>query len=56
MIHIYILDYTVCRICHASIACGSEDEIETYITDKLGFDLFDINYMVSDTELNLTEL
>lgn len=59
MIHCYILDYSACQIHHAEIPYieyTTNDVIESYIQNQLGFNLDEISYMLSDDKLTIHEI
>lgn len=58
MNHCYIFDYTTADIYHTKLpdSMSTNEEIENYLSDKLGFQLDCIHYMITESELGIIEL
>ena len=58
MTHCYIFDYTTADIYHTKLPdiLINNEEIESYLSDNLGFKLSDIHYMVTESELGIIEI
>lgn len=58
MIHCYIFDYNTADIYHTKLPdiLITNEEIESYLSNNLGFQLSAINYMVTESELGIIEI
>ena len=58
MIHCYIFDYSTADIYHTKLPNSliTNEEIESYLSNNLGFKLSTINYMVTESELGIIEI
>ena len=59
MRHCYIFDYNTADIYHIKLSDSitvSNEEIESYLSNNLGFQLSTIHYMVTESELGIIEL
>lgn len=58
MRHCYIFDYTTADIYHTKLQdiLITNEEIESYLSDNLGFKLSNIHYMVTESELGIIEI
>lgn len=58
MNHCYIFDYSTADIYHVKLSdsISTNEEIESYLSNNLGFQLDCINYMVTDSELGIIEI
>ena len=58
MKHCYILDYSTADIYHIKLSdiLTTNEEIESYLSNNLGFKLSTIHYMVTESELGIIEL
>lgn len=59
MKHCYILDYSTADIYHIKLSDSitvSNEEIESYLSNNLGFKLSNIHYMVTESELGIIEI
>lgn len=59
MTHCYIFDYNTADIYHTKLPDNistSNEEIESYLSNNLGFKLSTINYMVTESELGIIEI
>lgn len=58
MTHCYIFDYTTADIYHTKLPdiLITNEEIESYLSNNLGFQLDTINYMVTESELGIIEI
>lgn len=59
MRHCYIFDYSTADIYHTKLSdviTVSNEEIESYLSDNLGFKLSNIHYMVTESELGIIEI
>ena len=58
MKHCYIFDYSTADIYHVKLSdsISTNEEIESYLSNNLGFQLDCINYMVTDSELGIIEI
>ena len=59
MRHCYIFDYNTADIYHTKLPDNitvSNEEIESYLSNNLGFKLSTINYMVTESELGIIEI
>ena len=58
MNHCYIFDYSTADIYHTKLSdiLITNEEIESYLSNNLGFKLSTINYMVTESELGIIEL
>ena len=58
MRHCYIFDYSTADIYHTKLSdiLTTNEEIENYLSNNLGFQLSTIHYMVTESELGIIEL
>lgn len=58
MKHCYIFDYSTADIYHVKLSdsISTNEEIESYLSNNLGFKLSTINYMVTESELGIIEI
>ena len=59
MKHCYIFDYSTADIYHIKLSDSitvSNEEIESYLSNNLGFQLSAIHYMITESELGIIEL
>ena len=58
MKHSYIFDYSTADIYHTKLPdiLITNEEIESYLSDNLGFKLSTIHYMVTESELGIIEI
>ena len=58
MIHCYIFDYSTADIYHTKLPdiLITNEEIESYLSNNLGFQLDTIHYMVTESELGIIEI
>ena len=59
MNHCYIFDYSTADIYHVKLSDSitvSNEEIENYLSNNLGFQLDCIHYMVTESELGIIEI
>ena len=59
MKHCYIFDYNTVDIYHTKLPDNistNNEEIESYLSNNLGFKLSTINYMVTESELGIIEI
>lgn len=58
MKHCYIFDYSTADIYHTKLPdiLITNEEIESYLSNNLGFQLDTINYMVTESELGIIEI
>ena len=58
MNHCYIFDYSTADIYHIKLSdiLTTNEEIESYLSNNLGFQLSTIHYMVTESELGIIEL
>ena len=58
MRHCYIFDYSTADIYHTKLPdiLITNEEIESYLSDNLGFKLSTIHYMITSNELDIIEL
>ena len=58
MRHCYIFDYNTADIYHTKLPDSliTNEEIESYLSNNLGFQLDTIHYMVTESELGIIEL
>lgn len=58
MEHCYIFDYSTADIYHVKLSdsISTNEEIESYLSNNLGFQLDCIHYMVTDSELGIIEI
>ena len=58
MRHSYIFDYSTADIYHTKLPdiLITNEEIESYLSNNLGFKLSTINYMVTESELGIIEI
>ena len=59
MKHCYIFDYSTADIYHIKLSDDitvSNEEIESYLSNNLGFKLSTIHYMVTESELGIIEI
>ena len=58
MSHCYIFDYNTADIYHTKLpdSLTTNEEIESYLSNNLGFKLSTINYMVTESELGIIEI
>ena len=58
MKHCYIFDYNTADIYHTKLPdiLITNEEIESYLSDNLGFQLNTINYMITESELGIIEI
>ena len=58
MKHCYVFDYSTADIYHTKLPdiLMTNEEIESYLSNNLGFKLSTINYMVTESELGIIEI
>ena len=58
MNHCYIFDYSTADIYHTELPDSliTNEEIESYLSNNLGFQLDTIHYMVTESELGIIEI
>ena len=58
MNHCYIFDYSTADIYHTKLPdiLMTNEEIESYLSNNLGFQLDTIHYMVTESELGIIEI
>ena len=58
MRYCYIFDYSTADIYHTKLPdiLITNEEIESYLSNNLGFKLSTINYMVTESELGIIEI
>ena len=58
MKHCYIFDYNTADIYHTKLPdiLITNEEIESYLSNNLGFQLDTIHYMVTESELGIIEI
>ena len=58
MRHCYIFDYSTADIYHTKLPDSliTNEEIENYLSNNLGFQLSTIHYMVTESELGIIEI
>lgn len=59
MKHCYIFDYSTADVYHVKLSDAitvSNEEIESYLSNNLGFKLSTIHYMVTESELGIIEI
>ena len=58
MNHCYIFDYSTADIYHTKLPDSliTNEEIESYLSNNLGFQLSTIHYMVTESELGIIEI
>lgn len=58
MRHCYIFDYNTADIYHTKLPdiLIANEEIESYLSNNLGFKLSTIHYMVTESELGIIEI
>ena len=58
MKHCYIFDYNTADIYHTKLPDSliTNEEIESYLSNNLGFKLSTIHYMVTESELGIIEI
>ena len=58
MKHSYIFDYSTADIYHTKLPdiLITNEEIESYLSDNLGFKLSTIYYMITESELGIIEI
>ena len=58
MKHCYIFDYSTSDIYHTKLPdiLITNEEIESYLSNNLGFQLDTIHYMVTESELGIIEI
>ena len=58
MRHCYIFDYNTADIYHIKLPdiLITNEEIESYLSNNLGFKLSTIHYMVTESELGIIEI
>ena len=58
MNHCYIFDYSTADIYHTKLPDSliTNEEIESYLSNNLGFQLDTIHYMVTESELGIIEI
>ena len=58
MRHCYVFDYSTADIYHTKLPniLTTNEEIESYLSNNLGFQLSTIHYMVTESELGIIEL
>ena len=58
MRHCYIFDYSTADIYHTKLPDSliTNEEIESYLSNNLGFKLSTIHYMVTESELGIIEI
>ena len=58
MEHCYIFDYSTADIYHVKLpdSISTNEEIESYLFNNLGFQLSTIHYMITESELGIIEI
>ena len=58
MKHCYIFDYNTADIYHTKLLNNltTNEEIESYLSNNLGFQLDTIHYMITESELGIIEI
>ena len=58
MRHCYIFDYSTADIYHIKLydITMDNEEIESYLSNNLGFKLSNIHYMITESELGIIEI
>ena len=58
MNHCYIFDYSTADIYHTELPDSliTNEEIESYLSNNLGFKLSNIYYMITESELGIIEI
>ena len=59
MEHCYVFDYSTDNIYHIKLSddiTKSNEEVENYLSNNLGFKLSTIEYMITENELDIIEL
>ena len=58
MIHCCIFDYSTADIYHTKLPdiLITNEEIESYLSNNLGFQLSTIHYMITESELGIIEI
>ena len=58
MNHCYIFDYSTADIYHTKLPDSliTNEEIESYLSNNLGFKLSTIHYMITESELGIIEI
>ena len=58
MNHCHIFDYSTADIYHTKLSDSliTNEEIESYLSNNLGFKLSTIHYMVTESELGIIEI
>ena len=58
MKHSYIFDYSTADIYHTELPDSliTNEEIESYLSNNLGFQLSTIHYMITESELGIIEI
>ena len=58
MRHCYIFDYNTADIYHTKLQDSLiiNEEIESYLSNNLGFQLSTIHYMITESELGIIEI
>lgn len=59
MKHCYIFDYSTADIYHIKLSDSitvSTEEIESYLSNNVGFQLSAIHYMITESELGIIEI
>ena len=58
MRHCYIFDYGTADIYHTKLPdiLLTNEEIESYLSNNLGFELNAIHYMITESELGIVEI
>ena len=58
MIHCYIFDYNTADIYHTKLPdiLITNEEIESYLSNNLRFQLSTIHYMITESELGIIEI
>lgn len=58
MEHCYIFDYSTADIYHVKLSdsISTNEEIESYLSNNLGFQLDCIHYMVTESELGIIKI
>ena len=58
MKHCYIFDYSTAYIYHTKLPdiLMTNEEIESYLSNNLGFQLSTIHYMITESELGIIEI
>ena len=58
MRHCYVFDYSTADIYHTKLPDSliTNEEIESYLSNNLGFQLDTIHYMVTESELGIIEI